>query len=644
VIVASAGHVDHGKTSLVKQLTGVDTDRLEEEKRRGLTINLGFAYSRGAGQQTIGFIDVPGHHRFINNMIAGVRGIDMGMLVVAADDGPMPQTFEHLDIMRLLGVNDFVVAVTKVDRVEQSRVAEVCDTMQALLADACPVFAVNAIDGSGVDELKQFLYGRAEQLGARSDAGYFRLSIDRSFLLKGTGLVVTGTAMSGRVSVGDTLKLSPQGKSIRIRTIHSEDEAVATCKAGQRCALSVVGDVRKEHVSRGDYLLDEKLALPTARFDARMHLLLNSPFGLKHLSPVKLYIGANRKRAKLFLLQRRNKSNMLNPGENCLVQLIIDGEIACCSGDRFLLRDDSESVTLGGGVVLDSHAPRIAKTSFFRLTYLEAMEVGTVSGSLQTLLIDHQQVVNLSRFKQSCNLRDDELGHVLLESTLAEKIRLFKKGETEFAVATKAWDAEEQNLKKVLTEWHREKPKEIGMPLKELKTRLTSSTEPELCDAVIAEQQKRGFLNISSGLASASSHQYSMSLEAERQWSDIRQAMANHGTDIPVLSNLQKVIACDEISLARALDLAVKNGKAICLTKSRFALPSVLCKLAESVGDLTYDEPQFSIKEFKNHAGLSRNLTVEVLEYFDSIGFTRRDGDKRSVIDAEFPGKYFKSM
>jgi len=641
MIVATAGHVDHGKTSLIKQLTGVDTDRLEEEKRRGLSINLGFAYSRGIEEPTIGFIDVPGHNRFINTMIAGVSGIDLGMLVVAADDGPMPQTIEHLDIMHLLGVSDYVVVITKIDRVEPGQVAKVSDTVQALLADACPVFAVNALDGSGVAELKQFLCGRAEQRGPRSDAGYFRLSIDRSFVLKGIGLVVTGTAISGKVSVGDSLKLLPLGKLLRVRTIYAQDEAVEICKAGQRCALNVVGDVSKEQVNRGDNLLDEKVAIPTARFDARLHLLPNLPFGLKHLSPVKLYIGADRKRARLFLLQKPASGNRLNPGENSLVQLITDEELACCSGDRFLLRDDSESVTLGGGIVLDAHAPRTAKTSFSRLTYLAAMESGTVGAMLQTLLIDHQQVVDLSRIKQSWNLRNDELNRVLHEPALAEAIRLFDVGKTEFAVARNVWNSAGQILSKNLSDWHKEKPEETGIGLNELESRLAPGLEPVLFKAVVVVQQERGVFKISNGLVSASDHQVVMADEAERQWASIERAMTKYGTSIPMLSNLQRDIAFDEDSVKRVLQAAARSGKVIRLAERRFALPSVLRVLAESVSELACKTPRFSIVEFKNHAGLGRNLAMELLEYFDTIRFTKRAGDKRLVIDAELPARFF---
>jgi len=308
------------------------------------------------------------------------------------------------------------------------------------------------------------------------------------------------------------------------------------------------------------------------------------------------------------------------------------------------LRDDSESVTLGGGIVLDAHAPRTAKTSFSRLTYLAAMESGTVGGILQTLLIDHQQIMDLSRFKKSWNLRDDELNRALLEPALAEKIRLFDVAKAEFAVARHVWDSAGQILSKNLSDWHKEKPKETGIGLSELKARLAPGLEPTLFKAVVLAQQERGVFKISNGLVSASDHQSVISDEVEQQWTGIEKAMAKHGTNIPMLSNLQRDIAFDESSVVRVLHAAARSGKVIRLAERRFALPSVLRVLAESVCELACKSPQFSIIEFKNHAGLGRNLTMELLEYFDSIRFTKRNGDKRSVIDAELPGRYFKSM
>ena len=240
MIVATAGHVDHGKTSLVQQLTGVDTDRLEEEKRRGLSINLGFAYRYVNEHISIGFIDVPGHNRFINTMISGVSSIDMALIVIAADDGPMPQTLEHLEVLRLLGVSEFTVVITRIDRVDCARLEEAKREVEELLDCSCPVFPVNNLDGTGIERLVDYLEERARESEQKLDHGHFRLAIDRAFLLKGTGLVVTGTAVSGTVDVGDQLHITPRKLPVRVRRIHAQDQEVQTGRVGQRCALNTL--------------------------------------------------------------------------------------------------------------------------------------------------------------------------------------------------------------------------------------------------------------------------------------------------------------------------------------------------------------------------------------------------------------------
>jgi selenocysteine-specific elongation factor len=325
LIVATAGHVDHGKTSLVRQLTGVDTDRLEEEKRRGLSINLGFAYRQLEDGTSVGFIDVPGHSRFINTMIAGVGAIDLAMLVVAVDDGPMPQTYEHLDVLRLLGVEHFILLLTKVDRVDFERVDEVEDNCLSLLPDGTDVFRVSNISGEGIPQVQEFLDARGRDWRRQNIKGRFRLSTDRAFHLKGAGLVVTGTAISGRVKTGASLVLQPGERAVRVRGIHAQDEEAEWGSAGQRCALNISGSVTRQDIERGDWLVEEGSGPCTGRFDARFTLLPASPLSLRHLVPVKLYIGAKRLPAKLVLLRPPGKEGGLDPGDTSRVQLIVDG-------------------------------------------------------------------------------------------------------------------------------------------------------------------------------------------------------------------------------------------------------------------------------------------------------------------------------
>ena len=407
MIIATAGHVDHGKTSLVRALTGMETDRLAEEKRRGLSINLGFAYRHSDKGTVLAFVDVPGHIRFINNMIAGISAIDLGMLVIAADDGPMPQTREHLDVLKLLGVKNYIVVITKIDRVEEDRLSEVREKAMALFAGEDPpvIFNANNIDGSGVDALADYLESMAASNTRNANSGYFRFPIDRVFTIKGSGLVVTGTVVSGVTSINDTLTLLPQGKMVRVRSMQAQEDDVSKTGPGQRCALNISGDIEKEDIERGDWLVGNENAPMTVRFDCQIRLLDNAPFQLKHMSPVKLYAGAGRSPARIALLA----GNTLQPGENTKAQIMLLDPVHICAGDRFLLRDDSESETLGGGIVLDIHAPGRSRSSNYRIKFLEKIDKKNPFEVLQTLCTfvsshSHRPVLRVHIFGNSkCN-------------------------------------------------------------------------------------------------------------------------------------------------------------------------------------------------------------------------------------------------
>jgi selenocysteine-specific elongation factor len=397
VIIATAGHVDHGKTSLIKALTGVDTDTLAEEKARGLTINLGYAYLPSTDGRVIGFIDVPGHHRFINTMIAGVSGIDRALVIIAADDGPMPQTREHVNVLRVLGVTDIDIVVTKIDAVTPERVAEVSHKARELVdargGSGGEVFHVSTVTGDGVAELKSHLDSlRPESRDQALEQG-FRLSIDRRFHVSGAGLVVTGTASTGTVNVGDHLKLQPKGQEVRVRELRANDSVTTSASAGQRVALCLAGKVEMSNIERGDCLVEPALDQLSRRLDAEVTLSFDAPFALKHLLPVKLYIGAQRLSAKVAIIE--SGGSALAPANASMVQLILDNPISTYSGERFVLRDDSESFHLGGGVVLDPNGPQYGKARPDRLTWLRALATGS-SGSALSALLEANMTVNWS--------------------------------------------------------------------------------------------------------------------------------------------------------------------------------------------------------------------------------------------------------
>jgi selenocysteine-specific elongation factor len=643
LIVATAGHVDHGKTSLIKHLTGVDTDRLEEEKRRGLSINLGFAYRKLEGHSPIGFVDVPGHNRFINTMIAGVSGIDLGMLVVAADDGPMPQTIEHLDVLKLLGVHNFLLVVTKIDRVPAERVQEVEKQMRALLQategvgteENVPVFPVSNTSGEGIQPLLTYLEQLARDAAVKPVTGGFRLSIDRAFNLKGTGLVVTGTATSGSVGVGDSLVLQPGGTKLRVRSIHVQDEEADTASVGQRCAINVVGDVEKDTVARGDWLLGVNAGPVSARVDARVRLLLTAPFPVKHLSPVKIYLGARRVAGKLFVLDGGKR---LEPGADALVQLLLDEAVSCCHGERFLLRDDSESVTLGGGVVLDPYAPQMGKSRPQRLDTLGALDSDAPEAVLQALILEQGRLLDLEKFRHSWNLRGDEM-----ENLCGPQLHRIDADGASLLVSAERWRQGLALIPEYLVSWHQKNPRETGIKVQALKLELATALESTLFAALLGDLLRNAVLSLKDGQLFLPGHKASVSTEEVQRWEKFEAFLQQRGKDIPLLSEVSTELRLDKKMLENMGRVAVREGRLHKLTDNRYATPQQLAQLAQLVSDLVTDNEPITVVSFKGRMGTGRKVAIEVLEYFDSIRFTQRRGDARVVIDPEKPGSLFVS-
>jgi selenocysteine-specific elongation factor len=640
MIVATAGHVDHGKTSLVKNLSGVDTDNLDEEKRRGLSINLGYAYLQADADTTIGFIDVPGHSRFINTMIAGVSSIDLALIIVAADEGLMPQTIEHIEVLSLLNISQYVVVISHIDRVEAVRAKEVVKSVQEKLGLRCPVFEVNNLNGAGIDNLKKYLVDTAKQQKAKCRRGYFRLSIDRSFLLKGIGLVVTGTAISGMVAEGDKLFLLPDNREVRVRGIHSQNKKSATGRIGQRCALQLTG-VEKSQIARGDWLHASAHARVSDRLNVRLEVSDHLPFKVKHLCPVKVYIGAKLHSAKLYLLERHIEGNELAAGDRALAQLIIDGQISICKGDRFILRDSSESVTLGGGVVLEPFARHSSKLSGLAKEYLLAMALPTLEETLRELVIEQQRLVNLNHFKQACNLLSMDLQAVIDQAGLADKSRAFSLRGQEYLVANQYWANAEKSIIDFVQYWHFINPSADGIEAGYLFTCLVPKIDHDLYWTIVNNLIARAVLSRANGCISLKKFKPQISSLERQQWQLIEIALAEYNSQIPTLADLYGDLQMDMSTVDLILQKAVKDGRVYKLGSKRFVLFKQLRQFAYGVHQLSSTVPRFSVVDVKEHLGLGRNSCIQLLEYFDYIGFTRRYGQRRTVIDKELPDRMF---
>ena len=630
MIIATAGHVDHGKTSLVRALTDVDTDTLAEEKERGLTINLGYAYLPTDKGEPIAFIDVPGHHRFINNMIAGASSIDRALLIVAADDGPMPQTREHLDVLMLLGVKHIDAVITKIDRCSSVQVDTAVKAAKHLIYEATAVepqiFGVSSTNGTGIEELKAHLLHVEQRSGERAEQQGFRLSIDRRFHIKGAGIVVTGTASAGQVSVGDTLKLLPQDLELRVREVRANGVRSEIAHAKQRVALCLSGKITLDDIHRGDTLVDPSAVGLSERIDVSVRLLPKVSRSVKHLSPVKLHIGAKRVAAKLALIN--HSDNRLSAGNETMAQLILDEALCTTRGERFVIRDDSETHTLGGGFVLDPSGPKYGKAKPERLIWLEALRKDKLDLAVSSL-IEMGQCVDLERLAACFNQKQPSASLVMPDNCLT-----FQSGGKPWIVRkTKLTETRAlllSTVKEQLSEEQRENGGSArGIAKDKLISLLRSQSHPALTDATLTALIGKGELKSSEGRVQLPTDS-SQSTQLDSSWLKLRSALAKSGFQIPVLSELQTAAGISDVELKLALKAGKASGELHRLNASRFALASTLLTFAEAAEQLA-DTQSLTVVSFKNELQIGRKLAIEVLEFFDSFRYTRRVGDIREI-------------
>jgi len=630
MIVATAGHVDHGKTVLIKALTGVDTDRLPEEKERGLSIQLGFAYHDLGGDETVGFIDVPGHERFVRNMLSGVAGIDLALLVVAADDGPMPQTEEHLAILDLLGVSKGLVALTKTDRVPPERVAEVSALIENMLAgtslEGAPVFPVSGQTGDGIPALREALRAAAEHAAGRSAGGNFRLAIDRSFVLDGVGRVVTGTVFSGVAALGETLTLSPKGVEVRVRSIHALDEEAEQAKAGERCAINITGSgLRNAQISRGDWLVAPSAHGPVDRLDARIRVLATEARAFKHWTPVHVHLGAAHTSARVAVLDGRS----IQPGETALVQLVLDDEIGAARGDRLILRDQSAQRTVAGGVVIDPYSPRRGRARPDRLVTLAAMEQDDPAVALGDLLTNAPDGVDLGQFARAWNLTPDET------ATLFEQVPMAKIDSSTGLVGLRneRWQELREQIVSTVRLWHEQQPESLGPNEQELRRKLPEKVTAWVFGAAVQALTQTGGLVRDGVVLHVPGHTPQRNEAEVALLREVEDILEENGLKPPVVRALADAMGRDHVQLGTFLKRAAQKGFVVKVTDNRFFLPEAvreLATMAEEVAAKAKDGV-FTAADFRDRSDIGRNITIDVLEYFDRTGLTHRTGNDRRI-------------
>jgi selenocysteine-specific elongation factor len=630
MIVATAGHVDHGKTLLLKALTGVDTDRLPQEKQRGLSIDLGFAYSDLSDGYSLGFVDVPGHERFIRNMLAGVAGIDFALLVIAADDGPMQQTLEHLTILDLLGVNRGAVALSKIDRVASERVEEVAHNVSALLQNSslagAPVFPLSGLSGQGVAKLRVYLEDAARQMGGRDAVGNFRLAVDRCFTVTGAGVVVTGSVFSGRVVIGDQLILSPQGTRVRVRAIHAQNQPGESGSAGQRCALNIVGpNLEKSQISRGDWLVDGRAHAPTDRFDARLHVHGREANAVKHWTPAHLHLGAVDVTCRVAVLE----DGALLPGDSGLVQLVLDRPIGALRGDRFILRDHSARRTIAGGTVVDPFSPSRGRARPRRIAWLQAMSLEMPDEAIDQLLAQSPAGLDLDRFAQAWNLTAEEAEELFA----GLPFKRIDDGATSWGLAAVHWRAYGQSLLAAVADWHRQKPESLGPHDYELSRMLAVKVPASLLRQAIHELIKGGHLVRKGTIVHEPAHRARPSAADLKLWKKIEPIIRDGDLRPPLVRELVEDLGLEPRQLEGFLKRAAQLGWLIMVARNRYFTPEAVLTLAVIAETLAAedDEGEFNPGSYRDRSGIGRNLTIEVLEFFDKAGLTRRTEKGRRI-------------
>ncbi|MDG3443586.1 selenocysteine-specific translation elongation factor [Nitrospirillum amazonense] len=636
MIIGTAGHIDHGKTALVRALTGVDGDRLKEEKARGITIDLGFAYLPLQDGPTLGFVDVPGHERFVHTMVAGASGIDYALLVVATDDGVMPQTREHLAIIDLLGIRHGLVALTKADLATPDRLAAVTAEIRAALAgtslDGADILPVSALSGTGIDALRQRLEGEARaQAMAKTaaDPGAFRLAIDRAFTLTGVGVVVTGTVLSGRVRVGDSVTVSPSGLPARVRSLHAQNAVAEEGRAGDRCALNLAGpDITKEALHRGDMVLAPALHAPTDRIDASLRLLPREA-GAKPLPqwfPVRLHHAAAEVGARVVLLSEE----ALAGGEATQVQLVLERPIAAAVGDRYVIRDVSAQYTLGGGRFIDLRPPPRRRRTAERVAQRIALALPDPKAALAALLAIPPHHADLTAF-----VRDHALPDGAAEALAAAlDLVVLEHGEARTALSAERWAAYLAHLSETLAAYHAENPDLQGMGREKLRLAVQPRLPAPVFAVAIAKAVAQCLVALDGAFIRLAGHVVRLAPADEAAWADLAPLLSGEVRFRPPrVRDIAADTGRDEGEVRRILKLAGRMGWADQVAHDHFFLRDTVREMVAIAVDVAAQAPggAFVVAPFRDRMDNGRKVAIQILDFFDRHGITLRRGDLRRV-------------
>jgi selenocysteine-specific elongation factor len=630
VIVGTAGHIDHGKSALVRALTGTDPDRWEEEKRRGITIDLGFAHldlpsEDGKEKFRLGFVDVPGHERFVRNMLAGVGGLDLVLLVIAADEGVKPQTREHFDICRLLNIRRGITVLTKSDLVDPETLEvvrlEVADFLRNSFLDGAPIVPVSALTGTGLDQLRTEMSRIAAGISARDPSQIFRLPIDRVFTMKGHGTVITGTTIAGAVAKEDEVEVFPIAKRARVRNIQVHDQPVDHAFAGQRTALNLAG-VEKENLARGMMLTTPGLLRTTTRLDVQLNLLPSTK-PLKDRARVHFHCYTAELIAEVVLIDRK----LVKPGESVFAHLRFAEPIVIVPGDRFIIRQFSPVITIGGGVALDAFPQKHKVAPEQRIAFLKTMFEGNPQRILSARVARKECAgLSLSALVAETGWTQGETNHIA--TSLENSGSIVRLGES--LISSNALKSSEQQIETTLRTFHDKNPLVQGLSKEELRERL--GLTPAIFDGIAHLLAQAKKVELQGDLIRLAGRGVQMKDEETEAKQIIEKAFFSAGLKVPLLKEVLAGLKIDQARAQKIVTLLLRDRVLIKLADDLVFHSATLEQLKQQVRALKTSTPQMDVPKFKDIFGITRKYAIPLLEYLDRERVTRRLGDVRQIL------------
>jgi len=630
IILGTAGHIDHGKTSLVRAVTGIDTDRLKEEKERGITIELGFAHLDLPNGRHIGVVDVPGHEKFVKNMVAGATGIDIVAMVIAADEGVMPQTREHMEICTLLGVRHGLVALTKVDMVDEEMLElaqeDIREFTRGSFLENAPILPVSAVTGQGIPEFVRAVEALATEVPDRPASTLFRLPVDRVFTMKGFGTVITGTLVSGRVQVGDPVMVYPSGVTSKVRGIQVHNESVNAAESGQRTAINFQG-LDKEAVARGEVLSSPGVLKPSYMVDVHFHFLAGAARPLKNRSRVRFHTGTSEILGNLILLER----DELKPGEATVAQLRLDTPVAVVKGDHYVVRSYSPVRTIGGGQVLNPIPPKHK-----RLKPEIVAGLKSILGSPPEKLIDfHLEAAgpagaSFSDLRLMTSLTDKQLD-TQLQAMMSGRTAILVDKEARTFIHKKNFDALVQGTAAELQAYHKAFPLKSGMLKEELKGKLPPGTDVKLFNLVLNQMIKDNAIVQEEKTVRLKAHKVSLAGDEATLRQDILKIYKQGGLQPPFFRDVVESLKADPGQAKDVLNHMIEQGLIVRTKEDLFFHAEVIADLKQRLVKFLEDNGEINPAQFKEMTGASRKFLIPLFEYFDAKNVTLRVGDVRKL-------------